>query len=162
MTRDAEGLRPRFWERVALSAMTTAEWEALCDGCGKCCVLKLEDEDTGEVHYTNVACRLFDDTTCRCGQYALRHRLVDGCVRLSPATLPEASTWMPETCAYRRLYLGQSLPEWHPLRTGDPDSPRRAGHSMQGRTVPEWEVTEENLEDHLVDTVRDCSAEHKP
>lgn len=144
-------LRERFWERVPLDRMSEAEWEALCDGCGKCCVLKLEDEDTGAVHYTDVACRLFDPDTCRCGQYALRHSLVDGCVRLSPQTLPVAATWMPETCAYRRLYLGRPLPDWHPLLTGDPDSPRRTGNSVHGRTIPEWEVPEEELEDHVIE-----------
>ncbi|MEL6198428.1 MAG: YcgN family cysteine cluster protein, partial [Pseudomonadota bacterium] len=103
------------------------------------------------VQYTDVACRLFDPETCRCGQYALRHQLVEGCVRLSPSTLPDAAQWMPETCAYRRLYRGEPLPDWHPLLTGDPDSPRRAGHSLHGRTVPEWEVAEEDLEDHVID-----------
>ncbi|MEM9782267.1 MAG: YcgN family cysteine cluster protein [Pseudomonadota bacterium] len=142
-------LRPRFWEDVALTAMTGAEWEALCDGCGKCCVLKLEDADTGDVHYTDVACRLFDPDTCRCGQYALRQTLVEGCVVLTPATLPEAASWMPDTCAYRRLHFGEPLPDWHPLLTGDPDSPARAGHSVKGRTIPEWEVAEEDLEDHI-------------
>ncbi|MEM6972858.1 MAG: YcgN family cysteine cluster protein [Pseudomonadota bacterium] len=141
--------RSRFWQRD-LGSLNAAEWEALCDGCGKCCVLKLEDEDTGAIHYTDVACRLFDPETCRCGNYALRQRLVPGCVVLSPETLPEAAAWMPETCAYRRLYRGEPLPDWHPLLTGDPESPARAGHSMQGRTVPEWEVDEEDLEDHVV------------
>ncbi|MEL6198114.1 MAG: YkgJ family cysteine cluster protein, partial [Pseudomonadota bacterium] len=88
-------LRHRFWERVPLTAMSAEEWEALCDGCGKCCVIKLEAHDTGAVQYTDVACRLFDPETCRCGQYALRHQLVEGCVRLSPSTLPDAAQWMP-------------------------------------------------------------------
>lgn len=139
-----------FWRRKKLSQMTREEWESLCDGCGKCCVLKLEDEDTGRVHYTDVACRLFDPETCRCGNYALRQTLVTGCVVLSPGNMADAAQWMPRTCAYRLLHEGRDLPEWHPLVTGDPGSVERAGHSMRGRTVPEWEVPEEELEDHVV------------
>jgi hypothetical protein len=143
-------LRDRYWESVPLDAMTHEEWEALCDGCGKCCLIKLEDEDTGGVHYTDVACRLFDDRTCRCGNYALRRLLVEGCVQLSPETLPEAAAWMPATCAYRRLHEGRGLPDWHPLLTGDPASVHEAGASIRHATVPEWEVAEEDLEDHVI------------
>ncbi|MEM6489832.1 MAG: YcgN family cysteine cluster protein, partial [Pseudomonadota bacterium] len=130
-------------------SLTHAEWEALCDGCGKCCLLKLEDEDSGEVHYTNVACRLFDATTGRCGQYALRQSLVPSCVVLSPTTLRDAMAWMPATCAYRRRSEGLPLPAWHPLLTGDPESPAAAGHALRNVTVPEWEVAEEDLQDHI-------------
>jgi len=143
-------LRRRFWERVALADMTSAEWEALCDGCGKCCLLKLEDADTGEVHYTDVACRLFDDATCRCGNYSLRRELVQGCVVLSPEAMPRVADWMPETCAYRLLWEGARLPDWHPLVSGDPQSVHAAGISERGRTVPEWEVPEEELEDRVL------------
>jgi len=138
-----------FWEKP-LGAMSVAEWESLCDGCGRCCVVKLEDEDTGEIHYTDVACRLFDDATCRCGNYALRAKLVTGCVVLTPATLPEIAYWLPETCAYRRLHERRGLASWHPLISGDPDSVHRAGISLRGKTVPEWEVAEDELEDHVV------------
>ncbi|WP_118135663.1 YcgN family cysteine cluster protein [Oceanicella sp. SM1341] len=143
-------LRPAFWKTVPLTEMTSEEWEALCDGCGKCCVLKLEDEDTGRVHYTDVACRLFDDSTCRCSQYALRQSLVQGCVVITPDNLPQIRDWMPRTCAYRRLSYGEGLPTWHPLLTGRADSPRRSGNSMHHATVPEWEVDEDDLEDHII------------
>jgi uncharacterized cysteine cluster protein YcgN (CxxCxxCC family) len=136
---------------VPLDEMTSAEWEALCDGCGKCCLLKLEDADTGRVHYTNVTCRLFDCGTRRCGQYALRRMFVPGCVVLTPDTLPEAAGWMPGSCAYRRLHEGRGLADWHPLVSGDPGSVVRAGQALAGRTVPEWEVAEEDLEDHVLD-----------
>jgi len=141
----------RFWEEKALDEMTPAEWESLCDGCGRCCVLKLEDADTGEVHYTDIACRLFDDATCRCGNYALRRQLVTGCVVLSPENLPRVADWLPRSCAYRRLHEGRGLADWHPLVSGDPDSVHRAGISLRGRTVPEYEVAEEDHEDHIVD-----------
>lgn len=140
----------RFWEEKSLSAMTPAEWERLCDGCGRCCVLKLEDEDTGETHYTDVACRLFDDATCLCGNYDLRASLVKGCVVLTPKSLPDVVHWMPRSCAYRRLHEGRSLADWHPLVSGNPDSVHEAGISVRHRTVPEWEVPEEELEDHVL------------
>jgi len=140
-----------FWQVKPLSAMTPAEWESLCDGCGRCCVVKLEDEDTGALHYTDVACRLFDDRSCRCGNYALRARLVEGCVVLSAKTLPEVAHWLPSTCAYRLLYEGKPLAEWHPLVSGDPESVHAAGVSVRGRVVPEYEVPEEDLEDHIVE-----------
>lgn len=144
-------LRPRFWETVPLDEMTSAEWEALCDGCGKCCLLKLEDADTGRVHYTNVTCRLFDCGTRRCGQYALRRMFVPDCVVLTPENLGETAGWMPASCAYRRLHEGRGLADWHPLVSGDPDSVSRAGQALEGATVPEWEVDEEDLEDHVLD-----------
>ncbi|MEO1491143.1 MAG: YcgN family cysteine cluster protein [Pseudomonadota bacterium] len=144
-------MRPRFWEKVPLDEMTSEEWEALCDGCGRCCLLKLEDEDTGEVHYTNVTCRLFDADTCRCGNYALRRQLVKGCVLLTPENIEYAAGWMPATCAYRRLYEGQGLADWHPLVSGNPDSVRAAGVSVTQPLIPEYEVAEEDLEDHILD-----------
>jgi uncharacterized cysteine cluster protein YcgN (CxxCxxCC family) len=144
-------MRRRFWERKSLAALATAEWESLCDGCGRCCVIKLEDEDTGKVHYTDVACRLFDDRTCRCGNYALRAKLVKGCVVLTPRSLPEVAHWLPGTCAYRLLHEGKPLADWHPLVSGDPESVHAAGISLRGKVVPEYEVAEEDLEDHIVD-----------
>jgi uncharacterized cysteine cluster protein YcgN (CxxCxxCC family) len=141
----------RFWETKPLAALSPAEWESLCDGCGRCCVVKLEDEDTGKVHYTDVACRLFDSHTCRCGSYALRAKLVKGCVVLTPKSLPEVAHWLPRTCAYRLLHEGRPLADWHPLVSGDPESVHAAGISLRGKVVPEYEVAEDELEDHIVD-----------
>lgn len=148
---EAPKLRPRFWERIRMNDMSAAEWEALCDGCGKCCLNKLEDADTGEVHLTRVACRLLDDATCRCSQYAIRKQIVPECIVLSPGTLAQHAYWMPQTCAYRRLHEGKPLPAWHPLLTGDPESVHRAGASVRGRTVPEFELTEDDWEDQIID-----------
>lgn len=146
-----DGLRPRFWETVPLSRMTRAEWEALCDGCGKCCMNKLEDEDTGEVALTRVACRLFDDMTCRCGQYEERHQFVPECIVLKPTNMDTHAYWMPDTCAYKLLWQGKPLYDWHPLISGTPDSVHEAGVSMQGRTVPEFEIDEDDWEDHIIE-----------
>jgi uncharacterized cysteine cluster protein YcgN (CxxCxxCC family) len=144
-------LRPRFWETVPLDRMTRAEWEALCDGCGKCCMNKLEDEDTAEVALTNVACRLFDDATCRCSQYEIRHQFVPECIVLKPQNMDRNLYWMPETCAYKLLWQGKPLYDWHPLLSGDTNSVHRAGVSMQNRTVPEFEIDEDDWEDHIIE-----------
>ncbi len=145
------GLRPRFWENTPLDRMTRKEWEALCDGCGKCCLNKLEDEETGEVVLTCVACRLFDDTTCRCSQYDIRHQFVPECITLEPGNLDRNMYWMPETCAYKLLWQGKSLFDWHPLISGSAQTVHDAGVSMQNRTVPEFEIAEDDWEDHLIE-----------
>ena len=134
-----DGLREAFWA-LPLDRLTTPEWEALCDGCGKCCLNKLEDEDTGEVVLTRIACRLFDDATCRCSGYETRLRHVPECVVLTPESLPDVAYFMPETCAYRRLHEGRALPRWHPLLTGDPESPHAAGATLRDETVNEATV----------------------
>lgn len=144
-------LRERFWERLRPVDMTSDEWEALCDGCGKCCLNKLEDADTGEVHLTRVACRLFDDSTCRCGQYATRKSMVPECIVLTPQTLPDHLYWMPQTCAYRLVHEGRPLYPWHPLISGTADSVHEAGVSMQNATVPEFEIDEDDWEDHIIE-----------
>lgn len=144
-------MRRNFWETVPLDEMTSEEWEALCDGCGRCCMLKLEDEDTGDVHYTNVSCRLFDTGTRRCGNYPLRRMLVPGCVLLTPENIDDAAEWMPATCAYRRLHEGRGLADWHPLVSGDPESVVRSGIAVRAPLTPEYEVAEEDLEDHVID-----------
>ncbi|GAB4283931.1 MAG: YcgN family cysteine cluster protein [Roseovarius sp.] len=148
---DRSGLRPRYWETVPLARMTRREWEALCDGCGKCCLNKLEDEETGEVVLTRVACRLFDDTTCRCASYADRHAHVPECITLSPANLARNLYWMPETCAYKLLWQGRPLADWHPLISGTAETVHAAGVSVRQRTVPEYAVAEEDWEDHLIE-----------
>ncbi len=149
--RADKGLRARFWERIPLDQLRPAEWEALCDGCGKCCLLKLEDAETAEVAFTCVGCRLLDDETCRCGQYEIRKQLVPDCVVLTPGNIADIAYWMPATCAYRLLYEGKPLYDWHPLVSGDPDSVHDAGISMRGRIVPEFEVTEDELEDYVIE-----------
>ena len=117
-----------FWKTKKLGEMTPAEWESLCDGCAKCCLHKLIDDDTEELHHTNVACRLLDMDACRCRLYETRTQHVGDCTVLRPDNLITLS-WMPKTCAYRLLDRGKDLPDWHPLVCGDPDGPRKAGHS---------------------------------
>jgi uncharacterized cysteine cluster protein YcgN (CxxCxxCC family) len=146
-------LRRRFWTRFALDQLTQPEWEALCDGCGRCCLEKLEDADTGALFYTRVSCRLLDPETCRCGNYAIRKQLVPDCVVLTRRDLPDAARWLPSTCAYRLLHEGRPLYPWHPLISGDPDSVHAAGISVRGRVVPEYEVAEEDWEDYPLEEV---------
>lgn len=139
-----------FWKTTPLGRMTRAQWESLCDGCAKCCLHKLEDGDSGEIHYTEVACRLLDLGSCRCSDYSRRARLVPECLTLTPDNLPQAY-WLPASCAYRLLAEGRTLPEWHPLVTGDPGSTLRAGHSIAGRAIAEAEARD--WEAHLIDWV---------
>ncbi|SEO77914.1 hypothetical protein SAMN04490248_11225 [Salinihabitans flavidus] len=146
-----DGLSPRFWERKSLREMSRAEWEALCDGCGKCCLNKLEDEDTGQVDLTCVACRLFDDETCRCGQYEIRHQFVPECIVLTPENIDEHAYWMPRTCAYRLLWEGRPLYDWHPLISGTAETVHAAGVSMRGRTVPEFETDMDDWDDYIIE-----------
>lgn len=138
-----------FWKIKRLEEMTVDEWESLCDGCGKCCLHKLEDIDTGEITPTNVACRLLDLGHCRCTNYAERKRLVPDCVVLSPESVPEIR-WMPSTCAYRLIAEGKDLAWWHPLVSGDSETVHQAGISVRGRAVSERR-TRRPLEDHVVD-----------
>lgn len=148
---DRRGLTSRFWERKAFDKLTQKEWEALCDGCGKCCLNKLEDEDSGEVALTRVACRLLDDESCRCAQYEIRHQFVPECIVMTPANIEEHLYWMPQTCAYRLVYEGRPLEPWHPLISGSAQSVHDAGVSVQGKTVPEFEVDEDDWEEHIIE-----------
>ena len=135
-----------FWDVVPLSEMSDEQWESLCDGCAKCCLLKLEDEDTGEIAFTNVACRQLDLQSCRCKNYSRRSRLVPDCVTMTPENIPNLS-WMPKSCAYRRLSEGRGLPSWHPLLTGDRNSIHTAHASARGRIISERIAGD--LEDHI-------------
>jgi hypothetical protein len=136
-----------FWRAKTLDAMTRAEWESLCDGCGRCCLHKLRDEDTERLAFTNVACRLLDGDTCRCKDYANRKRRVPDCVKLTPARVA-AVDWLPPTCAYRLVRDGQDLPWWHPLVSGRPETVHEAGVSVRGRVVAERDAGD--FEDHVV------------
>jgi uncharacterized protein len=138
-----------FWAAKTLSQMTPAEFESLCDGCGKCCLHKLEDEDTGDVYYTKVACRYLDHDTCRCQEYNQRQALVPECVVLTPESVQD-TYWLPETCAYRLVNEGLPLFDWHPLISGDPDSTRAAGMSVAGQVLHENDVVAEDMEDYIV------------
>ncbi|MSP67140.1 MAG: YcgN family cysteine cluster protein [Alphaproteobacteria bacterium] len=130
-----------FWRQKTLAQMTDAEWESLCDGCGKCCLNKIEVITTGKFLYTSVACRLLDQQACRCTDYANRTKRVKGCVALTPRNVGRLK-WMPSTCAYRLIHEGKDLPEWHPLVSGDPESVHEAGISVRGKVVSETEVDE--------------------
>jgi len=138
----------RFWEDKPLEALDRAEWESLCDGCGKCCIHKLEDDETGELYPTNVACKLLDRHSGRCSDYRHRRAYVPECVRLTPKLLRELD-WLPESCAYRLRAEGKPLYDWHPLISGDPESVHRAGQSVRGWTISEIDAGD--LESHIVD-----------
>lgn len=135
-----------FWKTVPLAAMTPEQWESLCDGCGRCCLHKLREDDTGRLHHTEVACRLLDVATARCRDYPNRRRRVPDCMQLTPALVAEVD-WLPPTCGYRLVREGRDLPPWHPLRSGEGDSVRRAGVSVAGRCVSERQAGA--LEDHV-------------
>jgi uncharacterized cysteine cluster protein YcgN (CxxCxxCC family) len=139
-----------FWKEKKLAELDEKEWESLCDGCAKCCLYRLEDEDTRQIYFTNVHCRLLDTQTARCTDYANRSTRVPDCVTITPAVL-EDPYWLPRSCAYRLLAEGRDLPAWHPLLTGDPLTVVRAGHRVCDRTICEDDADE--LESHLVDWV---------
>jgi uncharacterized cysteine cluster protein YcgN (CxxCxxCC family) len=141
-----------FWERKRLDELSWPEWEALCDGCGQCCRHKLEDADTGVVFPTRVGCQLLDGHSARCSDYAHRHDTVPDCIQLTVERVA-AYHWLPDSCAYRRLYRGQSLEWWHPLVSGDPETVHQAGISVRGALVNERELgADEALEDYLEET----------
>jgi len=137
-----------FWE-IPLGELSTDEWEALCDGCGLCCMQKFEDEDTGEIYYTSIACKLFDDNACRCGDYAGRLFKVPDCLNIRGFS-DEQMQWLPATCAYRLRSEGKPLPDWHPLLTDDPESVHAAGISMRGQSHSEEEIPEERWPEYIL------------
>ncbi len=147
-TKD-EPLAREFWKHKSLEDMSTREWEALCDGCGKCCVYTLEDADTGEIYRTDVACKLFDTTTCQCSNYAERKKIVKDCVKLTPKKVPKLD-WLPPTCAYRLVGDGKDLFWWHPLVSGDPNTVHTANASAQNKTRPEGRLKTPGLMKRII------------
>lgn len=137
-----------FWETKTLAEMSQGEWESLCDGCGRCCLYILHNEETGDVFETDVACRLFDAKRRRCTDYENRTSRVPDCVRLTPENAQRLH-WMPETCAYRRLANGKPIPDWHPLITGDPKSVERARVAVPPDLIPEDEIDDKLLESRI-------------
>ena len=137
-----------FWKTKKLTEMTAEEWESLCDNCGKCCLHKLEDEDTGKIVFTNVACKLINLNTCRCTRYTERTRLVAECLDLKQYDFAQYN-WLPSTCAYRLVNDGKELPAWHPLLSGSTTSVKRAGVSISSYAIKESVAM--NLEDHVIE-----------
>ena len=140
-----------FWKTKSLNELSHEEWESLCDGCGKCCLNKIEYEDTEELAFTRVACKLLDGQDCRCMSYADRHRYVPECVVLTPKKLKDIAWWLPATCAYRLRAEGKPLYDWHHLISGDPESVHRAGVSVRGWTISETELSEDDWEEHIIE-----------
>lgn len=145
----ADIVRRPFWETKTLAEMSQAEWESVCDGCGKCCLHKLEDHDSGEVFYTDVACRLLDTTQCRCSDYSARRKLVPDCISLRHSD-PADLHWLPASCGYRVLAEGRILEDWHPLISGDANSVHNAGISIRGRCTSENDVKDIDYEDRII------------
>lgn len=139
-----------FWKEKPLTELSQEEWESLCDGCAKCCIIKFEDEDTGQIYHTNVVCELLDIYHCKCTRYAERSVLVPTCLTLNPSLIHELK-WMPDTCAYRLLAEGKDLPAWHPLISGDPKTVHKAGISVRGKVVSAKDVEEDDLLDYVID-----------
>ena len=141
-----------FWKTKSLSEMSQREWESLCDGCGRCCLNKLEDVESGAIHYTNVACRLLDLKRCRCKQYDQRAVLIPDCVTLSPKNIDEVG-WLPHSCAYRRVAEGRDLAWWHPLVSGSHKTVHQAGISVRGKVISEKTIGADELEDNIIDWI---------
>lgn len=139
-----------WWDRLPLEALTPEQWEQLCDGCGWCCVIRFQDEDSDEYLQTDLVCRFLDQSTCQCMDYAHRHEIEPNCVQLTPQRAREFA-WLPESCAYRRRALGQPLPDWHPLATGQPDSALTSGHSVRGRVVSCKGMDEDEMLGHILE-----------
>lgn len=141
---------PYFWKQKTLEELNPAEWESLCDGCGRCCLVKLEDADSGAVYFTDIGCKLFDASNCRCTDYARRQKKVQDCIRLTPAKVRTLS-WLPPSCAYRLIAEGRDLPWWHPLISGTRASVHEAGVSVRNRvSLREDEVEAAAYPRHIV------------
>ncbi len=142
-------LKP-FWQEKALSQLTESEWESLCDGCGKCCMHKLQDEESDALLFTCISCEYLDTVSCQCRVYPKRKDYVPGCLNLKAKNLPEVSAWLPQTCAYRLLYEGQALPVWHPLIAGNKVIMHENHFSVRSKAINENDVTEEDWQDYII------------
>ena len=140
-----------FWEQKTLDQLSHDEWESLCDGCAKCCLQQLEDEDSGTLVFTDVACDLLDGATCRCSDYSNRSERVPSCMTLTPSNVTECAEFAPPSCAYRLLVEGKPLPEWHHLLSGSPETIHTRNLSVRDKTRSASSVQEEDLEDYVVD-----------
>lgn len=143
-------LEAEYWKKKDLTAMNPEEWEALCDGCGKCCLFKFTNPNEEAVRFTNVVCRYMDLESCRCTDYENRHVNVPDCIYLTPK-IAKTVSWLPSTCAYRLIARGKDLPWWHPLKSGTPQSVFLAGESVRGKVVSEEDVDPDDMEDMVVD-----------
>jgi uncharacterized cysteine cluster protein YcgN (CxxCxxCC family) len=146
-SKTPSNLSPKFWKKRSLNRLTKNEWEALCDGCAKCCLHRLEDEESGEVYISNIVCRYLNEEECRCSDYENRSVNVPDCVSVTPELLQDPY-WLPSTCAYRLLAEGKELPDWHPLVSGTQESVETSGNSIKGRVICETEA--DDPEFHLV------------
>jgi uncharacterized cysteine cluster protein YcgN (CxxCxxCC family) len=147
-----KNVRP-FWKKKSIEKLSKEEWESLCDRCGRCCLRKIEYEDTGEVYYTDVACKYLDEKTCQCREYERSASLVSDCLKLSPEDV-KGFFWLPKTCAYRMIAEGRDLEWWHVLLSDDPESVHEAGISVRGRAVMKESVSEDELDAHIIDWVK--------
>ena len=142
-------LRKNFWKRYPLEKFNKMEWEALCDGCGKCCLIKLNNAETSKVHYTNISCKLFNHNSCKCNNYNKRQSMVEDCVKLSPKNIFDTARWMPETCAYRLIYESKPLLDWHHLVSGDYETVHQSGNSVKNSTLSEREIPVSSWEEFI-------------
>ena len=143
-----------FWKHKSMDEMSESEWESLCDGCARCCLQKIDFIDIKKLYYTAVSCKYLDSEKCQCTQYKKRHELVPDCVKVTPDMLRDDCTWLPKTCAYRRVAEGRDIPRWHPLKTGRPESVHEAGISVRGKTISEEDVPEDALDDYIIHWVK--------
>ncbi|EQC47833.1 flagellin N-methylase [Bacteriovorax sp. BSW11_IV] len=143
-------IRDKFWEKFKLNELNETEWEALCDGCGRCCLVKLQDEDTNEILYTSISCKLLDPETCRCTDYKNRMMKVPNCMKLTPNSITEFG-YLPETCGYRKVYEGRPLEDWHPLISGDKNSVHKSGVSVAYKVYPEHKIEYDDIQDFIIE-----------
>ena len=144
-------MRKNFWKKIPLERLTKEEWEAICDGCGKCCLIKLQNDTQSIPFYTSLACQFLNTKNCKCKVYTFRDKKKRDCLILTPDNLEQVMKWLPNSCAYRLLYEGQELPFWHHLRSGSFDTVHHTGKSVQGTTIPEYDIVEEFWDEYIVE-----------